>query len=228
MVIQAGGESRRMGKPKALVSFCGVPLVCRGLKRLGSIASQLVVTSNDRKSLDFLCSRVTLDRLELYSDLFNTRGALNGMYTALYYARYPFVAIVACDMIFPSAPLLLAERDALIETGADVAVPLTHHGFEPFHAVYRRESCLPLVHGALCTGKTRATSWFDQARIVPFDTNEVLRADPRGGAFVNVNTPEELERLERRVQAGKMTTLVESRPALATANIGCRCGYQKP
>ncbi|MDR2673133.1 MAG: molybdenum cofactor guanylyltransferase [Coriobacteriales bacterium] len=229
VVIQAGGESKRMGKPKALVTFCGVPLVCRGLKRLGSIADQLIVTSNDRASLDFLCPDVTMDKLELHSDIVDSRGALTGIHTALHYAKHPYVAIIACDMIFPSAPLLLAEKNALATSGADVAVPKTHHGYEPFHAVYRRESCLPLVLRALDLGETRATSWFSQAKILEFSPEMVSESDPRGGSFVNVNTPEELERIEKRVMRGEMTKRGDEPLSVPSSDKqSFACGYIRP
>jgi molybdopterin-guanine dinucleotide biosynthesis protein A len=195
-----------MGSPKALVSFCGSPLICRGLKRLGGIADELIVTSNDQKSLDFLCSSVTFDnKLKLRSDIYNVRSALNGIYTALYSATNPFVAIVACDLVFPSAPLLLAAQDVLIKTGADVAIPVTSHGFEPFHAVYRRAVCLPIVQAALLEGETRATSWYHKVRVYEMPADEILEIDPRGGSFINVNTPEELAKVESRILSGTLT-----------------------
>jgi molybdopterin-guanine dinucleotide biosynthesis protein A len=202
IVIQAGGESKRMGSPKALASFCGLPLICRGLKRLGDAADELIVTSNDQKSLDFLCSNVKFDnKLKMYSDVYDIRGALNGLYTALYHATNPYVGVVACDMVFPSAPLLLAECEALQESGADVAVPHTSHGYEPFHAVYRRKACLPVVQAALLDGEIRATSWYDKVKVLEFTPAMILDADQRGGSFVNVNTPEELLAMERRILA---------------------------
>jgi molybdopterin-guanine dinucleotide biosynthesis protein A len=208
VVIQAGGESRRMGSPKALVSFCGLPLICRGLKRLGNAADELIVTSNDQESLDFLCSRVTFDnKLKMYSDVYNIRGALNGLYTALYYATNPYVGVVACDMVFPSAPLLLAERDALEESGADIAVPVTRHGYEPFHAVYRRATCLPVIQAALLDGEIQATSWYNKRKIYGFTPAMILAVDQRGGALVNVNTPEELSTMERRILNGEITKI---------------------
>ena len=207
-MIQAGGESKRMGSPKALASFCGLPLICRGLKRLGAAADELIITSNDQKSLDFLCGNVKFDnKLKLHSDVYNIRGALNGLYTALYYASSPYVGVVACDMVFPSAPLLLAERDALEQSGADVAVPRTSHGYEPFHAVYRRSTCLPIVQAALLDGETRASIWFDKVRLQEFTPEMILEVDQRGGAFVNVNTPEELAEMERRILSGQMTKI---------------------
>jgi molybdopterin-guanine dinucleotide biosynthesis protein A len=204
IVIQAGGESKRMGRPKALVPLCGTPLICRGLKRLGEIADELIVTSNDQPSLDFLCSKVTFEnKLKLYSDVLDVRGALTGLHTALHYATEEYVGVVACDMIFPSPPLLLAEQQALIDTGADVAVPLTSHGFEPFHAVYRRETCLPLVEAALAAGITKASSWFCSAKLVNFTSDMIKDIDERGGAFINVNTPAELETMEIRILTGE-------------------------
>jgi molybdopterin-guanine dinucleotide biosynthesis protein A len=194
-----------MGSPKALVPFCGTPLICRGLKRLGVAADELIVTSNDQKSLDFLCSKVKFDdKLKMYSDVYDIRGALNGLYTALYYATNPYVGVVACDMIFPSASLLLAERDALEESGADIAIPVTSHGYEPFHAVYRRTTCLPVVQAMLLDGEIRATSWFDRMKLYEFTPAMIFEIDRRGGSFVNVNTPEELSALERRVLSGEI------------------------
>ncbi|MCL2750173.1 MAG: molybdenum cofactor guanylyltransferase [Coriobacteriia bacterium] len=207
VVIQAGGESRRMGKPKALVLFCGIPLICRGLKRLSGIADQLIITSNHVESLEFLCSGVTRGDLELYADVYNMRGALSGLYTALYYAKQASVAVVACDMVFPSASLLKAEHEVLLSTEADLVVPKTTHGYEPFHAVYRRETCLPLIKDALDKGEIRATSWYDKAQVVEFTLDDVLAADPRGGSFVNVNTPEELRHIEERILTGEMTEI---------------------
>lgn len=195
-----------MGSPKALVSFCGSPLICRGLKRLGGIADELIVTSNDQKSLDFLCSSVTFDnKLKLRSDVYNVRSALSGLYTALYSASNPFVAVVACDLVFPSAPLLLAAQKALVETGADVAVPVTSHGYEPFHAVYRRATCLSHVQAALLEGETRAISWYGKVRVHKMSADEILAIDPRGGSFINVNTPEELAKVEARILSGTLT-----------------------
>jgi molybdopterin-guanine dinucleotide biosynthesis protein A len=202
VVIQAGGESRRMGSPKALVPFRGAPLICRGLKRLGPIADELLVTTNDERSLSFLCRSVTFDKLKMHSDIYERRSALNGLHTALHYANCPYVAIVACDMVFPSAPLLVAERDLLVSTGADLAVPCTSHGYEPFHAVYRKETCLPIVRAALDAGETRATAWFEDVNMICLDHAMVLAADPRGGAFINVNTPQELMDVESRLLEG--------------------------
>ena len=127
---------------------------------------------------------------------FEYRGALPGLYTALQAARNPYVAVVACDMVFASASLVVAEALAMNESGADVVVPVNQHGYEPFHAMYRRMGCLPAVRRALDRGEKRAQAFFDDVKVLEFPQARVLEAEPMGGCFVNANTPEELKVLE--------------------------------
>ena len=87
--------------------------------------------------------------IPIQPDLQPGHGALGGLYTALSAAKYPFVAAVACDMPFASRSLFEYELDFIIKTEADVVIPTTPEGLEPLHAVYRRETCLPVIQAAL-------------------------------------------------------------------------------
>lgn len=196
VVIQAGGESRRMGQSKALVEFSGRPLICRLVERLSPVADELVITTNEGAKLEFLHDMYPDLGIKLVPDLHDYRGALPGIHTALEASTHPFVAIVACDMIFASARLVVAEALAMKESGADLVVPVNKHGFEPFHALYRKSGCLPKVREMLANGDKRAQSFFDQVNIREFTQAEVLAAEPMGGCFVNANTPDELHALE--------------------------------
>lgn len=196
VVIQAGGESRRMGRSKATVPFAGRPLICRLVERLSPVADDLVITTNEPENLAFLHGEFPDLRIQLVCDSFEYRGALPGLYTALQAARNPYVAVVACDMVFASASLVVAESIAMNETGADVVVPVNQHGYEPFHAMYRRMGCLPAVRRALDRGEKRAQAFFDDVDVLEFPQSRVLEAEPMGGCFVNANTPEELKALE--------------------------------
>ena len=196
VVIQAGGESRRMGRSKATVPFAGRPLICRLIDRLSPVADDLVITTNEPDNLVFLHGEFPDLRIQLVCDSFEYRGALPGLYTALQAARNPYVAVVACDMVFASASLVVAEALAMNESGADVVVPVNQHGYEPFHAMYRRMGCLPAVRRALDRGEKRAQAFFDDVKVLEFPQARVLEAEPMGGCFVNANTPEELKVLE--------------------------------
>jgi molybdopterin-guanine dinucleotide biosynthesis protein A len=195
IVIQAGGESRRMGQDKALLPFLGRPLIERVIQRVRSLGDEILITSNRAEDYGFL-------GLPLYSDLVPGRGALGGLYTALFAASQPLVAVVACDMPFVSPDLLGAQRQILLETQADIAIPRSGEGLEPFHAVYRRQSCLPAIQAALQADRWRVDSWFSQVKVHILKSEEIQRHDPRLLAFRNVNTPEELleaENLARQI-----------------------------
>lgn len=202
VVIQAGGESRRMGRSKATVPFAGRPLICRLVERLAPVADDLVITTNEPENLAFLHSEYPQLGIQLVRDVFDYRGALPGLYTALRAARNPFVAVVACDMVFASSSLVAAEAIALKESGADAVVPVNKHGFEPFHAIYRRMECLPAIREALDRGEKRAQGFFDQVNILEFPQSKVLEAEPMGGCFINANTPDELHALEEACLQG--------------------------
>jgi molybdopterin-guanine dinucleotide biosynthesis protein A len=190
LVIQAGGESRRMGADKALLPFLGQPLILRLLNRLAGLADEVLVTSNQPENYRFL-------GLSPIPDLLPGCGALGGLYTALEAAHHLCVAVVACDMPFANPELLAAELVLLLEMEADAVIPRSANGTEPFHAVYRRETCLPHVKAALDSGKRRVDAWFPQVKIHYLAPAETLPYDPDGLAFLNVNTPKELREAER-------------------------------
>jgi molybdopterin-guanine dinucleotide biosynthesis protein A len=197
IVIQAGGESRRMGQDKALLPFLGQPLIERILKRISGLADEILVSTNNPGAFQFL-------GVPLYPDLVPDRGALGGLYTALRAASHPSVGIVACDMPFLNPDLLAFEREKLMETKADIVIPDTNSGLEPFHAVYRRSTCLGPVKSALDAGKWRVDAWFYQIKLLALTSEEMRLYDPHLVSFWNVNTPEDL------LHAQKMAVKIKS------------------
>lgn len=191
VVVQAGGQSTRMGENKALKLFLGRPLIQRVIERLAPVADELLVTANQPADYAFL-------RLPLFPDLKPGRGPLGGLYTALASAKNPVIAVVACDMPFASAPLLVAAAGLLVQEEADVVIAETAEGFEPLHAVYRRDTCVALVESAIEADQWRMVAWFPQAKVRSLTPNELARYDPDGLAFWNVNTQEEFAEAERR------------------------------
>lgn len=200
VAIQAGGESRRMGRSKATVAFLGRPLIERIVERVAPVADEIVITTNEAENLAFL-DELNLDcELRLVPDVYEERGALRGLYSALSAASNPCVAVVACDMVFASASLIAHEAVALQMRRADAIVPCNKFGFEPFHALYRVDACLPAIADAIEQGKVRARDFYEQVDLSRFEREDMEKAVPGGGCFANVNTPEELARMERSIQ----------------------------
>jgi molybdopterin-guanine dinucleotide biosynthesis protein A len=193
LVIQAGGQSVRMGEDKALKLFLGRPLIQHVIDRLAPLADEIIVTTNRPDDYAFL-------NLRLVSDLVPGRGALGGLYTAVASATSPLVAVVACDMPFANATLLETAARLLVEEEADVVIAKTAEGYEPFHAVYRREICVPAIRSAIEADKWKVIAWFPQVKVRELTPAEVAAADPHGLAFWNVNTPEEFAEAEHLAQ----------------------------
>jgi molybdopterin-guanine dinucleotide biosynthesis protein A len=191
VVIQAGGMSSRMGEDKALKLFLGRPLIQHVIERLDSIADEIIVTTNRPAEYGFLNTR-------LAPDLKPGRGALGGLYTAIESAAHPLVAVIACDMPFASKMLIAGATRLMVEEEADVVIAKTDEGYEPFHALYRRESCLPAIEAAIEADQWKVISWFPKVRVRELTPQEVNRFDPSGLCFWNLNTPQEFEEAEKR------------------------------
>jgi molybdopterin-guanine dinucleotide biosynthesis protein A len=193
IVIQAGGMSARMGEDKALKPFLGRPLIQRVVDRLTPIADELIVTTNRPAEYEFL-------NLRLVADLKPGRGALGGLYTAIASATSPLVAVAACDMPFASQIFFEGARRLMVEEEADVVIAKTEEGYEPLHALYRRETCLPAIESAINADQWKVISWFPKVKVRTLTSDEVRSFDPSGLCFWNLNTPEEFIEAEKRAQ----------------------------
>jgi molybdopterin-guanine dinucleotide biosynthesis protein A len=182
-----------MGTDKALKPFLGRPLIQRVIDRLSPIADEIIVTTNRPDDYSFL-------DLRLYPDLKPERGALGGLYTAIASATHPHVAVVACDMPFASSILIETMSRLLVQNEADVVIAKTEHGYEPLHAVYRRDTCLPAIESAIEADLWRVVAWFPQVKVHELSPEEIQSSDPDGLAFWNVNTPEEFAEAEKIAQ----------------------------
>jgi molybdopterin-guanine dinucleotide biosynthesis protein A len=180
-----------MGEDKALKSFLGRPLIQRVVDRMTPIADEIIVTTNHPDDYTFL-------NLRLVPDLKPGRGALGGLYTALFSATQSIVAVVACDMPFASVSLFEAARRLLVEEESDVVIPRTDEGYEPIHAIYRRAACVPAIESALDADQWKVIAWFPQVKVRTLTLEEIRLYDPSGLAFWNLNTPEEFAEAERR------------------------------
>ena len=181
-----------MGEDKALKPFLGRPLIKRVIERLNPIADELIVTTNRPEEYSFIQTRLTL-----HADLIPDRGALGGLYTAIASAAHPIVAVVACDMPFASARLIEGMSSLMVQHEADVVIIKSEYGYEPLHAVYRRDTCLPAIKSAIEADKWKVIAWFPQVKVYELTTEELNSLDPDGLAFWNVNTPEEFAEAER-------------------------------
>jgi molybdopterin-guanine dinucleotide biosynthesis protein A len=187
-VVLAGGQSRRLGQDKAFMILDGQPLLVRVLDRLAAISDDPIVVANDPGRYAHLQKGV-----RLVCDERPGVGSLMGIFSGLRVARHRYALVVACDMPFLNVPLL---RHLLsLAPGYDVVVPRLGDEVEPLHAVYG-QSCLPAIEQVLAQGRRRIIAFFDQVRVRHVPQGEIDSFDPEHLSFVNVNTPEDWERVQ--------------------------------
>jgi molybdopterin-guanine dinucleotide biosynthesis protein A len=197
IAIQAGGQSSRMGKDKALVKLHGKPLIEHVLEKVHGLGDELLITTNSPEKLEYLGVRLERDRIP-------GAGALHGLETALLSAEGEYVLLVACDAPFVRRRLL--EHLIDLRSHGDVIIPMKDGRYEPLQALYKRASCLPAVGQALLSGEKRMISFFSSINVQTVDAKTLARLDPAGISFFNINTPADLvqaEEILRKLQNDK-------------------------
>lgn len=183
-VVQAGGKSTRMGgHPKALIELGGRRIVERVLAALAPAVDEILIVTNTPELYAFL-------GLPMVGDVYPDRGSLGGIYSGLRSAAETALT-VACDMPFlhPEVVRLVASRAG----EGDVVIPRVGNQLETMHAAYGT-ACLPHIEKRLLAGQLRIVDFFADVRVVEIAEADVARFRDPAVAFMNVNTPDELER----------------------------------
>ncbi len=189
LAILAGGNSQRFGEDKALVQLHGKPLLAHVLERTAGLAVETFIVTNRPRAYEQFNQR-------LVGDLLPGTGVLGGLYTALYYAAQAWLLALACDMPLVNRELLAY---MLTLTGdVEVVVPVVHNLPEPLHALWSK-ACLGPVREALDRGNRRVASIFPAVRVREVSQAEVEAFDPEHLSFLNINTPDQLAEVARRL-----------------------------
>lgn len=193
-IVLAGGQSRRLGLDKSLLPLDGQPLLVRTVSRLAAVSHDLIVVTNDPERYA---------QLELPARILSDErpgvGSLMGIYSGLKVARHSQALVVACDMPFLNVRLL--RHLVALTPGYEVVIPRLGDHVEPLHAVYAK-ACLPAIHRVLAQGRRQIISFFDQVRVCYVPQVEIEEFDRDHLSFVNVNTPEDWERVQALAAAG--------------------------
>jgi len=189
-IIQAGGQSRRMGTDKALIDYHGRPILAHVIDTLRQLSDDVLVVSN--RSDVYGPIAAPLDA-RLVPDYNPPSGPLGGIAAGLVAMKHDLALVVACDMPFLNLDLIryLIER----ATDFDVVVPQTGDQYEPLHAVYRR-SCLVAIQRRLANNERRVISFFQDMRLSVVSEAEWRVIDPTGRSVANLNTPADLTLLK--------------------------------
>lgn len=202
-IILAGGRSSRMGRDKALLTLAGKPLIAH--------AAELLSSAN--LSISVAASRPDLAAFgKVIPDRESGRGPLQGVCRSLAEVQAELTVFVTIDTPLIPASLIAFLLSRAMVTGMPATLASVNGFAQTFPAVLRRDA-LPALENELANGNGSCFAAFQAAAaaqncelcVVPVELlAQAGHVHHPGGLpphqwFLNVNTPEELERAGRLI-----------------------------
>ncbi len=164
----------------------GIPMIARVLQAVAPVVDQTFIVGGSQ----------TPEGIQLVHDTDPGAGPLAAIATGMRATEADLYLIVACDIPLVTSELLQYIVDSA--AGVDAVVPMVAGFYEPLCAMYARQ-CLPAINQALASGRRRADSFFPQVQVRRIMEAELSQFGPPKDLLLNVNTPEELARVEQLI-----------------------------
>jgi molybdopterin-guanine dinucleotide biosynthesis protein A len=180
-----------MGQDKAFLEVGGRLVIERVLAQVGPLTDDLFINTNSPE-------KYARFGVRLVGDVYPDKATLGGIYSSIQAARQPHVLVVACDM--PLLNMDLLRYLIGLASSADVIAPLIDPSQpETTHTIYSK-NCLPAIEARLLQNKLKIIGFFDKISVRYVDRAEVSRFDPNFYSFINMNTPEDWQRVKTLVE----------------------------
>jgi molybdopterin-guanine dinucleotide biosynthesis protein A len=173
-LILAGGNSRRMGRDKALLEFDGQTLLDRAIDLLRSLFPQVLL--GVRQIRDGV-------RLPQVIDDPSGAGPLAGLCAGLAHSRTPWMFVTAVDMPFLCPGVI---RELAARRGQGEAVVPVVRGIPQPLAAYYTATALPTIRAVLSEPGTHSL------RSALERLNVVYVHEDRPQGFIDLDTPEDV------------------------------------
>jgi molybdopterin-guanine dinucleotide biosynthesis protein A len=208
-LILAGGKSRRFQfkggewEDKALATLSGKPLLIRAVENVRGVVDEVAVSVNDEERgarYAAILKKHALKTVRIVVDEKNdVSGPTVAIMSGLRCVQGDYCLTLPCDMPFLQpkvADYLFSQAE-----GFDVAVPMWPNGrLETLLTVLERRSGLEITE-ALCKLKRPRSDDIQRGAskiLLASTVNEIKTLDPELKSFVNINSKEDLSRLQTR------------------------------
>ncbi|MFQ3591591.1 MAG: molybdenum cofactor guanylyltransferase [Gemmataceae bacterium] len=184
-IILCGGESRRMGQPKAWLPVEGEPMLTRLVHRLNGLVASVVVVAAPGQSLPDTPSAIVV------CDTVSGRGPLEGLAVGLnaLQAQVPWAWVIATDMPHLCGEIL--QRLWLFTEQAQIVLPVVAGYRQPWAALYQT-ALAPQVRALLEAGETRPRVLLERCQVRECRIGEGEELS----AWQNINTPKDYKKIK--------------------------------
>ncbi|RJR17773.1 MAG: molybdenum cofactor guanylyltransferase [Nitrospiraceae bacterium] len=182
--ILAGGENTRMPLLKSFIEVGGQKIIERNIGTTRPLFKEYFIVTNQPEYYSAL-------GVPLLGDVYDERGPMTGIFTVLLNASNSWVFISACDMPFLNKDLI--GYMAMKRAGKDAVVPVSGGNSEPLFAFYSRQ-LTDKMEKALLSGNKSLRDFLRNKRVQYITTEETGKIDTHAASFVNLNSPDDIER----------------------------------
>lgn len=177
------------GADKGLIELAGHPMIDWVLDRLRPQTDEIIINANRN------CERYSASGCPVVSDdVEGFAGPLAGMAAGLAACGNQWMATVPCDSPFIPEDLISRLWQAVEADSADLSVAQAEGRMQPVFALLP-VALLADLREFLETGGRKIDTWFARHRVALVDFSDAPRA------FVNVNTPDEVQEVEQWLAA---------------------------
>lgn len=198
--ILAGGQSSRMGTPKADLVLGGMTLLERAVATISEFTAGNVsaIVESSYKPADVSGVRFATDA-PFAGLAAQQRAPILGLYTALEISTTEWILLLAVDLPFISRGVL-DQLFSRCTKDVDAVVPIQPDGRrQPLCAFYRCSACRHAVCEVLAGDDLSFHALFRRLRVTEVAYAEYRDLVDCEHLFLNINTPDELESARRLV-----------------------------
>jgi molybdopterin-guanine dinucleotide biosynthesis protein A len=186
-IVLCGGQSQRMGRPKAWLPFGPETMLERVVRLLREAVDPVVVVAAPDQELPQLP-----DEIDVVRDVAKGRGPLQGLAVGLaaLEGKADAAFVSSCDVPFLNPRFVRRMIDLLADR--TICVPRVGEHFHPLAAVYRLEVA-KVARNLLEENRLRPYFLFEAVPTRVVVAAELADIDPEFETLRNLNTPEEYD-----------------------------------
>jgi molybdopterin-guanine dinucleotide biosynthesis protein A len=197
--ILSGGENTRFPQTKGFIELGGKKIIENSLEVLRGIFGQVVISTNEPEKYFYLGA-------PLIGDIYPPQGPMTGIFSVLKATGAEDIFVISCDMPFINGELIKALiKEKKSGTGAphlDAIVPLWRGRPEPLFAIYSA-GCAGVLEKRILEGRAGLQLFLSEINVLYMEEDYVRAIDPGGRSFVNINTPEDLDKAKALITEEK-------------------------
>ena len=184
-MILAGGENRRFLFHKGLAEIHGKKIIEIIIGILRKYFNRVWISTNSPEKYFYL-------GLPMVGDVINVRGPLTGIFSVLSCTGVPEIFVAACDMPFISDDVVGLIKKSY--GGQDAVVPVYNGKPQPLLGIYS-DTVKDLLEERIIFKSRSMKDLLNDIDVCYIREQEVLKIDPEGKSFTNINTREDLKQV---------------------------------